>query len=100
VNVVYSAPTTLGGGGIGVDVYTAVHALYGEGYLKKGIVYRNRQKEIPESFIKSIRINPTKIFSSLPARYYYPIKRKYLDLTTKKIIKNGRIDSIFITSES
>ena len=89
MQIVYSIASNLGGSGLGVDSLEAVRAIYGIGYLKKVIAYANRQKVIPSKYIKSIKFHPIKIFSNLPARYYYPIKRKYLDITTKQVLKGG-----------
>lgn len=75
----YSIPTRIGAGGLGTDSLEAVRAIYRAGHLLKVIAYGNSQKEVPASYIKSIKYHPVKIFSNLPARYYYPIKRKALD---------------------
>lgn len=89
MKVVYSVAASLGGGGIGRDTYEAVKGLYENNYLQKVVVYKNKQKQIPKKYIKNVRFHPTKIFSNLPARYYYPVKRKYLDWITKGVLQKG-----------
>jgi glycosyltransferase involved in cell wall biosynthesis len=89
MEIVYSISTKIGDGGLGVDGLEAVMAIYRKGYLKKIVAYGNKQKEIPKSYIRSIQIHPVKIFSNLPARYYYPLKRKVLDRTTRRVLKKG-----------
>ncbi|MFQ5900441.1 MAG: glycosyltransferase [Thermodesulfobacteriota bacterium] len=89
MKVVYAVATSLGGGGLGKDAYEAVKGLYQNDYLKKVVVYGNKQKTIPKNYIRNIRVHPAKVFSNLPARYYYPVKRKYLDWETKCILKKG-----------
>lgn len=86
MRIVYSIGTRIGAGGLGVDSFEAIRAIYAKGYLHRAVAYGNRQKEIPSRYFKVTGINPTKIFSNLPARYYYPIKRKYLDrLATREL---------------
>jgi glycosyltransferase involved in cell wall biosynthesis len=53
------------------------------------VAYGNRQKEIPPSLIRSLGIGPYKIFSNLPARYYYPMKMKALDRIAVRILRGG-----------
>lgn len=89
MRIVYSVSTTLGGGGLGVDAIAALRLMYDKGYLKKAVVYKNKQDQIPRNLVRTIRINPTKVFSNLPSRYYYPIKRKYLDIITRRELGKG-----------
>lgn len=92
MRVVYSVGTTLGGGGLGVDATEAVRALYQKGYLAKAVVFSNRQNAAPSQYIKTTRMSPVKIFSNLPSRYYYPLKRKNLDRVTRGVLKKGGVD--------
>ncbi|MFZ6016083.1 MAG: glycosyltransferase [Nitrospirota bacterium] len=87
MQIVYSAATKLGGVGLANVVNHAVHAIYNAGCLKKAIVYGNRQQVIPSSFVKVVWFQPTKVFSSLPARYYYSTKRMWLDYVSSRFIK-------------
>jgi len=92
MEIIYSSATKLGGVGLANVVNHAVHAIYGAGYLKKAIVYGNRQQIIPSSLIKVVWFQPTKVFSSLPARYYYSMKRMWLDYTASRFIKRKGCD--------
>lgn len=89
MKVVYSCSTSIGASGLGVDSFELVRGLYEKGLLKKGVFFGNRQKEIPRSYLRVIHIHPMKIFASTPARYYYPLKRIYLDWVTSNIIRKG-----------
>ncbi len=86
MDVVYSAANPLGGGGLAHVVARAVTGIYRAGYLKKTIVYGNRQREVPKRYILNAWFQPTKVFSSLPARYYYSLKRIQLDWVTARWI--------------
>ncbi|HLG22578.1 MAG TPA: glycosyltransferase family 4 protein, partial [Candidatus Manganitrophaceae bacterium] len=37
-------------------------------------------------------ISPAKLFSNLPSRYYYPVKRKHLDSVARKILRKNEVD--------
>lgn len=89
MRVVYSIPTRVGAGGLGVHCFEAVKGIYARGYLEKVVSYGNRQNEIPARYIRPMRIYATKIFSNLPARYYYPVKMKSLDRLTVRVLRKG-----------
>ncbi|MBW1918526.1 MAG: glycosyltransferase family 4 protein [Deltaproteobacteria bacterium] len=81
--LVYAAATRLGGVGLANVVQQAVVAAYRAQMLQKAIVYGYKPTEIPTALIKNVWLQPTKLFSGLPARYYYSLKRMYLDYITK-----------------
>ena len=90
MRIVYSIPTRIGAGGLGVDSFEALKGIYSRGYLEKVVAYGNRQKEIPSSYFRNVGwFNPTRPFSNLPSRYYYPLKRKHLDRLAKREIEKG-----------
>ncbi|MGE5247622.1 MAG: hypothetical protein ACM3L8_04675, partial [Verrucomicrobiota bacterium] len=89
MRIVYSIGTRIGAGGLGVDSFEAIRAIYAKGYLRRVVAYGNRQKDIPPAYFRLTGFNPTKIFSSLPARYYYPVKRKYLDRLAVRELAKG-----------
>jgi len=90
LRIVYSIGTRIGAGGLGVDSLEAIRAIFEKGYLKKVVAYGNRQKEIPSSYFRTVGwFNPTRPFSNLPSRYYYPLKRKHLDRLAKREIEKG-----------
>ncbi|MGZ8461097.1 MAG: hypothetical protein ACXWW2_11775, partial [Candidatus Deferrimicrobiaceae bacterium] len=89
MRVVYSIPTRIGAGGQGVDSFEALRGIYARGYLERVVAYGNRQKEIPSSLIRTLGVGPYKIFSNLPARYYYPVKMKALDRVAVRVLRKG-----------
>lgn len=89
MKIVYSIPTRIGASGLGVDSFEALKGIYARGYLEKVVAYGNRQKEIPPDHIRPMRFYLTKIFSNLPARYYYPVKMKSLDRLTVRVLRKG-----------
>jgi len=89
MRVVYSVPTRIGASGLGVDSFEALRGIHARGYLERVVAYGNRQKEIPASLIRSLGIGPYKVFSNLPARYYYPLKMKALDRVAVRVLRRG-----------
>ncbi|MBM3273336.1 glycosyltransferase family 4 protein [Candidatus Kaiserbacteria bacterium] len=79
MNVIYATASHLGGTGLSNVAFHASHALYKSGNLKKIITYKNRQSEIPRHLIKRVIFQPAKVFSGLSSRYYYSMKRMWLD---------------------
>jgi glycosyltransferase involved in cell wall biosynthesis len=79
MKVIYSTASHLGGTGLSNVAFHAGRALYRDGSLERIITYRNRQTEIPRALIKRVIFQPAKVFSSLSSRYYYSMKRMWLD---------------------
>ncbi len=92
MDVIYSCFTALGAGGLGVDSFELVRGLHAQGRLKRGVFYGNRQTEIPRDRLRVIRFQPFQLFSGLPARYYYSLKRIYLDWLTARLIRREGCD--------
>jgi len=92
LEVIYSTASRIGGIGLANVAYHSVHAIYREGYLKKAITYGNRQDTIPSPKIKVVWFQPTKIFSSLSSRYYYTMKKMWLDWISARFIHRNRCD--------
>ncbi len=89
MKIVYSIPSSVGAGGLGVHGFEAMKGIFARGYLEKVVCYRNRQNEVPARYIRPMRFYATKVFSNLPARYYYPVKMKSLDRLTVRILRKG-----------
>lgn len=89
MKIVYSIPTRIGASGLGANSFEALKGIYARGYLERVVAYGNRQKEIPARYIRPMRFYATKIFSNLPARYYYPVKMKSLDRLTVRVLRKG-----------
>ena len=79
MKVIYSTASRLGGTGLANVAFHAAKALYQQGSLEKVITYGNRQTVVPSRLVKVIRLQPAKIFSILSSRYYYSMKRMWLD---------------------
>src|ERR1044071_10103112 len=78
-HLLYSIFARIGGSGLDTDAFETLRASYRGGFLGKAVAYDNRQKEIPASFIYSLRWHPVRLISFLDRPYYYGAKKKYLD---------------------
>jgi len=92
MKVIYSTFNRLGGAGISNVAFHAAKALYKANYLERVITYGNRQSVIPSRLIKIIRFQPSKIFSMLSSRYYYSMKRMWLDWRTSAYLRSHKCD--------
>jgi glycosyltransferase involved in cell wall biosynthesis len=92
MKVIYSTASRLGGTGLSNVAFHAAKALYQLGSLEKVITYGNRQSIVPNSLIKTIRFQPAKIFSMLSSRYYYSMKRMWLDWRAAVYLRNHKCD--------
>jgi glycosyltransferase involved in cell wall biosynthesis len=92
MRVIYSTASHLGGTGLSNVAFHAGRALYRNNSLDRLITYKNRQKEIPPHLIKRIIFQPAKVFSGLPSRYYYSMKRMWLDYRAAAYIRNHECD--------
>ena len=66
--------------------------LIAEVFLARAVAYDNRQKEIPASFIHSLRWHPVRLLSFLESPYYYGAKKRYLDWIASRQLATGRYD--------
>src|SRR4029077_19214299 len=62
-NLLYSIFARIGGHGLDTDSFEALRASYRGGFLGKAIAYDNRQREIPDRFIYSLRWHPVRLLS-------------------------------------
>jgi glycosyltransferase involved in cell wall biosynthesis len=90
--LLYSIFARIAGPGLDTDAFEALRASYRGGFLGKAIAYDNRQKEIPASFIHSLRWHPVRLLSSFDRPYYYGAKKKYLDWIASRHLETGRYD--------
>ncbi len=90
--LLYSIFARIGGSGLDTDAFETLRASYRGGFLGKAIAYDNRQKEIPASFIHSLRWHPVRLISFLDRPYYYGAKKKYLDWIASRQLATGRYD--------
>jgi glycosyltransferase involved in cell wall biosynthesis len=90
--LLYSIFARIGGSGLDTDAFETLRASYRAGFLGKAIAYDNRQKEIPASFIDSLRWHPVRLISFLERPYYYGAKKKYLDWIASRHLETGHYD--------
>ena len=90
--LLYSIFARIGGPGLDTDAFEALRASYRGRFLGKAIAYDNRQKEIPGSFIHSLRWHPVRLLSFFDRPYYYGAKKKYLDWIASRHLETGRYD--------
>jgi glycosyltransferase involved in cell wall biosynthesis len=90
--LLYSIFARVGGSGLDTDAFETLRASYRGGFLGKAVAYDNRQKEIPTSFIHSLRWHPVRLISFLDRPYYYGAKKKYLDWIASRHLATGRYD--------
>jgi glycosyltransferase involved in cell wall biosynthesis len=91
-HLLYSIFARIGGSGLDTDAFETLRASYRGGFLGKAIAYDNRQKEIPASFIHSLRWHPVRLISFFDRPYYYGAKKKYLDWIASRQLATGRYD--------
>src|SRR6266571_1289311 len=90
--LLYSIFARIGGSGLDTDAFETLRASYRGGFLGKAIAYDNRQREIPASLIRSLRLHPVRLISFLDRPYYYGAKKKYLDWIASRHLETGRYD--------
>ena len=90
--LLYSIFARIGGSGLDTDAFETLRASYRGGFLGKAVAYDNRQREIPASFIHSLRWHPVRLISFLDRPYYYGAKKKYLDWIASRDLATGRYD--------
>jgi len=91
-HLLYSIFARIGGSGLDTDAFETLRASYRGGFLGKAVAYDNRQKEIPASFIHSLRWHPVRLLSFFDRPYYYGAKKKYLDWIASRHLETGRYD--------
>ena len=91
-HLLYSIFARIGGSGLDTDAFETLRASYRGGFLGRAVAYDNRQKEIPASYIHSLRWHPVRLISFLDRPYYYGAKKKYLDWITARHLATGRYD--------
>ena len=91
-HLLYSIFARIGGSGLDTDAFEALRASYRGGFLGKAIAYDNRQKEIPDALIHSLRWHPVRLLSFLDSPYYYGAKKRYLDWIAARQLATGRYD--------
>ncbi len=91
-HLLFSISARIGGSGLDTDAFETLRASHRGGFLGRAIAYDNRQKEIPNSLIYSLRWHPVRLLSNIDRRYYYPVKKKYLDWIASRQLDTGRYD--------
>ncbi len=91
-SLLYSIFARIGGSGLDTDAFEALKASYRGGFLGEAVAYDNRQKEIPDALIHSLRWHPVRLLSFLESPYYYGAKKRYLDWVAARELDSGRFD--------
>lgn len=84
--VVYATASSPGRGEAGEVAVRALDAAWAAGLLQQAIVYHRVDLRLPPARVKKVRFRPHKFFSWLPGRYYFSLKRAYLDRVTRKFL--------------
>lgn len=94
MRVIYATASPLGGTGLGEVAGQAVGGIWGAGCLVRAITVANRQSAVPADWIREVRFQPTKVFSMLPSRYYYPMKRAWVDRVAAGLVRRTDCDLV------
>jgi glycosyltransferase involved in cell wall biosynthesis len=94
MRVIYTTASPLGGTGLGEVTGHAVAGIWAAGSLVRAITVANRQSAVPADRIRQVRFQPTKAFSMLPSRYYYPMKRAWVDRVAAALVDQTGCDLI------
>lgn len=92
MKILYTTASRLGGTGLANVAHQAALASYQAGCLEKVICYGNRQTEVPAEFVSKLWFQPAKVFSSLSSRYYYSMKRMWLDWRASHWLERHEVD--------
>lgn len=85
VKVFYSFAGKLGGQGLSLVAEKAVSALIKNKIFYRCVCFGSKSKEHRYLF-NIIRFQPAKIFSFLPSRYYYSMKREWIDFVSARLL--------------
>lgn len=91
--VCYSIGERIGGQGLALVAQKANEILSRENMLDSLLCYGYGKKNTSLVKIKQLRciyFQPAKLFSFLPARYYYTMKRRWMDVRTSYYLKRSR----------
>jgi glycosyltransferase involved in cell wall biosynthesis len=90
--LLYSTSARIGGTGLDIEALEKSLAAYRGGFLGQVIGYDNRQQEIPNALVHSLRFHPVRLISFLDRPYYYGAKKKYVDWIASRQLATGRYD--------
>ncbi len=86
-NLLYSIAADIGGVGLPTTAAEGTLAAYRAGFLGKAIGYRNGQREIPGSRIKSLSLHPVRLLANIDRETYYGARKQYLDWITSRELR-------------
>jgi glycosyltransferase involved in cell wall biosynthesis len=84
--VCYSTATRIGGQGLALVAKMAGEAMQENSMLEQLVCYGSKDKE-HIARINRLYFQPAKLLSFLPSKYYYSMKREWLDIRTTQILK-------------
>ena len=94
MRVIYATASPIGGSGLAEVAGHAVTGVWKNGWLHRVITPRNRLNAIPRELVREVRFQPTKVFSLLPSRYYYPMKRGWVDRVAAVCVSRQECDLV------
>ncbi len=89
INIFYSIAAKIGGHGLSLVAEKACEALEQRNMLEQVICYGKKDRANIKN-INRIFFQPAKLLSFLPSKYYYSMKRKWLDLRASQYIKKSK----------
>jgi glycosyltransferase involved in cell wall biosynthesis len=88
-SIFYSTATKIGGGGLSLVAEIAGRAIEKSGKLDQLVCF-GKEKSSKVININRIYFQPAKVFSFLPSKYYYSMKRYWLDLRASHYLKQSK----------
>lgn len=86
--VLYSIGARVGGGGLSLVAGQAIDALVKNQMLEKALCY-GTSRGYPSDHLTRLYFQPAKLFSHLPSKYYYRMKREWMDWRTSHYLKSS-----------
>lgn len=87
-SVLYSIGARVGGGGLSLVASHAIDALVQNQMLDKALCY-GASRGYPSKYLTHLYFQPAKLFSHLPSKYYYRMKREWMDWRTAQYLKHS-----------
>jgi glycosyltransferase involved in cell wall biosynthesis len=91
-SLLYSINARIGGYGLDLNAHESLLLAADRGFLGRAIGYDNRQQDISNRYIMSLRLHPVRLLSFLSPPFYYDAKKKYVDWVASRQLKTRRYD--------
>lgn len=90
--VLYATSARIGGSGLDAVARESVLAAWRAGILGRAIGYENRQREVPQPFIRTLRWHPVRLLGGIDRKHYYGAKKHYVDWIAARELARGGYD--------